>query len=133
MNFINSLSPTRKKGLVAAAILLVIALVIVVVLRLTGSSDTETTAASGVQSVGPGQSDAPQSIAKTITPQSAGPANANGAMETATEAGDQASYILTTLYDAYTDPEQAQATDLSSVLTESALEEFDAQAVEWAK
>ena len=35
MNFINSLSPTRKKGLVAAAILLVIALVIVVVLRLT--------------------------------------------------------------------------------------------------
>ena len=30
MNFINSLSPTRKKGLVAAAILLVIALVIVV-------------------------------------------------------------------------------------------------------
>ena len=107
MNFINSLSPTRKKGLVAAAILLVIALVIVVVLRLTGSSDTETTAASGVQSVGPGQSDAPQSIAKTITPQSAGPANANGAMETATEAGDQASYILTTLYDAYTDPEQA--------------------------
>ena len=133
MNFINSLSPTRKKGLVAAAILLVIALVIVVVLRLTSSSDTETTAASGVQSVGPGQSDAPQSIAKTITPQSAGPANATGAMETATEAGDQASYILTTLYDAYTDPEQAQATDLSSVLTESALEEFDAQAVEWAK
>ena len=46
MNFINSLSPTRKKGLVAAAILLVIALVIVVVLRLTGSSDTEHTAAS---------------------------------------------------------------------------------------
>ena len=133
MNFINSLSPTRKKGLVAAAILLVIALVIVVVLRLTGSSDTETTAASGVQSVGPGQSDAPQSIAKTITPQSAGPANANGAMETATEAGDQASYILTTLYDAYTDPEQAQATDLSSVLTESALEEFDAQALEWSR
>ena len=78
MNFINSLSPTRKKGLVAAAILLVIALVIVVVLRLTGSSDTETTAASGVQSVGPGQSDAPQSIAKTITPQSAGPAHATG-------------------------------------------------------
>ena len=133
MNFINSLSPTRKKGLVAAAILLVIALVIVVVLRLTGSSDTETTAASGVQSVGPGQTDAPQSIAKTITPQSAGPANANGAMETATEAGDQASYILTTLYDAYTDPEQAQATDLSSVLTASALEEFDAQALEWTR
>ena len=133
MNFINSLSPTRKKGLVAAAILLVIALVIVVVLRLTSSSDTETTAASGVQSVGPGQSDAPQSIAKTITPQSAGPANATGAMETATEAGDQASYILTTLYDAYTDPEQAQATDLSSVLTASALEEFDAQALEWTR
>ena len=31
MNFINSLSPTRKKGLVAAAILLVIALVIVAI------------------------------------------------------------------------------------------------------
>ena len=133
MNFINSLSPTRKKGLVAAAILLVIALVIVVVLRLTGSSDTETTAASGVQSVGPGQSDAPQSIAKTITPQSAGPANASGSMGTETEAGAQAQYVVNTLWNAYADPEQAQATDLSSVLTESALEEFDAQALEWSR
>ena len=133
MNFINSLSPTRKKGLVAAAILLVIALVIVVVLRLTGSSDTETTAASGVQSVGPGQSDAPQSIAKTITPQSAGPANTTGSMDTDEQAGAQASYVVTTLWGAYADPEQAQATDLSSVLTESALEEFDAKALEWTR
>ena len=131
MDFINSLSPARKKSLVAAAILLVIALVIVVVLRLTGSSDTETTAASGAQSVGPGQSGAPQSIAKTITPQSAGPANTTGSMGTDADAGAQASYVMTTIWDAYADPEQAQATDLSSVLTESALEEFDAKALEW--
>ena len=114
MNFINSLSPARKKSILAVAILVVVALVIVVGLRLMGSSEADTTAAaSGAQSVGPGQSGAPQSIAKTITPQSAGPANTTGSMGT----------------DA--DPEQAQATDLSSVLTESALEEFDAKALEW--
>ena len=132
MDFINSLSPARKKSILAVAILVVVALVIVVGLRLMGSSETDTTAAaSGAQSVGPGQSGAPQSIAKTITPQSAGPANTTGSMGTDADAGAQASYVMTTVWDAYADPEQAQATDLSSVLTESALEEFDAKALEW--
>ena len=132
MDFINSLSPARKKSILAVAILVVVALVIVVGLRLMGSSEADTTAAaSGAQSVGPGQSGAPQSIAKTITPQSAGPANTTGSMGTDADAGAQASYVMTTIWDAYADPEQAQATDLSSVLTESALEEFDAKALEW--
>ena len=127
MDFINSLSPARKKR-----ILVVVALVIVVGLRLMGSSEADTTAAaSGAQSVGPGQSGAPQSIAKTITPQSAGPANTTGSMGTDADAGAQATDVMTTMWDAYADPEQAQATDLSSVLTESALEEFDAKALEW--
>ena len=52
MDFINSLSPARKKILLAAAILLIIALVIAGFLRLTGSSETDTaaSAASGAQS-----------------------------------------------------------------------------------
>ena len=132
MDFINSLSPARKKSILAVAILVVVALVIVVGLRLMGSSEADTTAAaSGAQSVGPGQSGAPQSIAKTITSQSAGPANTTGSMGTDADAGAQASYVMTTVWDAYADPEQAQATDLSSVRTESALEEFDAKALEW--
>lgn len=130
---LDSLSPARKKILLAAAILLIIALVIAGILRLTGSSDSETSAASGIQSSPEDQSAGPQSIAKTITPQSAGPANASGSMGTATEAGEQAQYVANTLWNAYADPEQAQATDLSSVLTESALEEFDAQALEWSR
>ena len=129
---LDSLSPARKKILLAAAILLIIALVIAGILRLTGSSDSETSAASGIQSSPEDQSAGPQSVAKTITPQSAGPANASGSMGTATEAGEQAQYVANTLWNAYADPEQAQATDLSSVLTESALEEFDAQALEWS-
>ena len=133
MDFINSLSPARKKSLLAAAILLIIALVIAGFLRLTGSSDSEMSAASGIQSSPEDQSAGPQSVAKTITPQSAGPANASGSMGTATEAGEQAQYVANTLWNAYADPEQAQATDLSSVLTESALEEFDAQALEWSR
>lgn len=134
MNFkLDSLSPARKKILLAAAILLIIALVIAGILRLTGSSDSETSAASGIQSSPEDQSAGPQSVAKTITPQSAGPANASGSMGTATEAGEQAQYVANTLWNAYADPEQAQATDLSSVLTESALEEFDAQALEWSR
>lgn len=130
---LDSLSPARKKILLAAAILLIIALVIAGILRLTGSSDSETSAASGVQSSPEDQSAGPQSVAKTITPQSAGPANASGSMGTETEAGAQAQYVVNTLWNAYADPEQAQATDLSSVLTESALEEFDAQALEWSR
>ena len=130
---LDSLSPARKKILLAAAILLIIALVIAGILRLTGSSDSETSAASGIQSSPEDQSAGPQSVAKTITPQSAGPANASGSMGTATEAGEQAQYVVNTLWNAYADPEQAQATDLSSVLTESALEEFDAQALEWSR
>lgn len=134
MNFkLDSLSPARKKILLAAAILLIIALVIAGILRLTGSSDSEMSAASGIQSSPEDQSAGPQSVAKTITPQSAGPANASGSMGTATEAGEQAQYVANTLWNAYADPEQAQATDLSSVLTESALEEFDAQALEWSR
>lgn len=130
---LDSLSPARKKILLAAAILLIIALVIAGILRLTGSSDSDTSAASGIQSSPEDQSAGPQSVAKTITPQSAGPANASGSMGTATEAGEQAQYVANTLWNAYADPEQAQATDLSSVLTESALEEFDAQALEWSR
>ncbi len=130
---LDSLSPARKKILLAAAILLIIALVIAGILRLTGSSDSETSAASGIQSSPEDQSAGPQSVAKIITPQSAGPANASGSMGTATEAGEQAQYVANTLWNAYADPEQAQATDLSSVLTESALEEFDAQALEWSR
>ena len=134
MNFkLDSLSPARKKILLAAAILLIIALVIAGILRLTGSSDSEMSAASGIQSSPEDQSAGTQSVAKTITPQSAGPANASGSMGTATEAGEQAQYVANTLWNAYADPEQAQATDLSSVLTESALEEFDAQALEWSR
>ena len=85
MDFINSLSPARKKSLLAAAILLIIALVIVGFLRLTGSSDTDAaaSAASGTQSAEDDpQSDIPQSVAKTITPQSGGPANASGSLAT---------------------------------------------------
>ena len=130
---LDSLSPARMKMLLAAAILLIIALVIAGILRLTGSSDSETSAASGIQSSPEDQSAGPQSVAKTITPQSAGPANASGSMGTETEAGAQAQYVVNTLWNAYADPEQAQATDLSSVLTESALEEFDAQALEWSR
>ena len=130
---LDSLSPARKKMLLAAAILLIIALVIAGILRLTGSSDSETSATSGIQSSPEDQSAGPQSVAKTITPQSAGPANASGSMGTETEAGAQAQYVVNTLWNAYADPEQAQATDLSSVLTESALEEFDAQALEWSR
>ena len=134
MDFINSLSPARKKSLLAAAILLIIALVIAGFLRLTGSSETDmaASAASSAQSTEEDpQSDIPQSVAKTITPQSGGPANESGSLATDAEATGQATFVMNTLWDAYTDPEQARATDLSSVLTASALEEFDAQAQEW--
>ena len=138
MDFINSLSPARKKTLLAAAILLIIALVIVGFLRLTGSSDTDAaasaSAASGAQSVDDdAQSDIPQSVPKTIAPQSGGPANASGSLATDAEAAGQATFVVNTLWGAYADPEQARATDLSSVLTGSALEEFDAQALEWTR
>ena len=138
MDFINSLSPAHKKSLLAAAILLIIALVIVGFLRLTGSSDTDAaasaSAASGAQSVDDdAQSDIPQSVPKTIAPQSGGPANASGSLATDAEAAGQATFVVNTLWGAYADPEQARATDLSSVLTGSALEEFDAQALEWTR
>ena len=135
MDFINSLSPARKKILLAAAIALIIALVIVGFLRLTGSSDTDAaaSAASGTQSLNDTQSDIPQSVPKTIAPQSGGPANASGSLATDSEAAGQASFVMNTLWDAYADPAQARATDLSSVLTASALEEFDAQALEWTR
>lgn len=135
MDFINSLSPARKKILLAAAIALIIALVIVGFVRLTGSSDTDAaaSAASGTQSLDDTQSDIPQSVPKTIAPQSGGPANASGSLATDSEAAGQASFVMNTLWDAYADPEQARATDLSSVLTDSALEEFDAQALEWTR
>ena len=136
MDFINSLSPARKKSLLAAAILLIIALVIVGFLRLTGSADTDAAAstASGAQSIDDdAQSDIPQSVPKTIAPQSGGPANASGSLTTDAEAAGQATFVVNTLWGAYADPEQARATDLSSVLTGSALEEFDAQALEWTR
>ena len=136
MDFINSLSPAHKKSLLAAAILLIIALVIVGFLRLTGSADTDAAAstASGAQSIDDdAQSDIPQSVPKTIAPQSGGPANASGSLTTDAEAAGQATFVVNTLWGAYADPEQARATDLSSVLTGSALEEFDAQALEWTR
>ena len=136
MDFINSLSPARKKSLLAAAILLIIALVIVGFLRLTGSADTDAAAstASGAQSIDDdAQSDIPQSVPKTIAPQSGGPANASGSLTTDAEAAGQATFVVNTLWGAYADPEHARATDLSSVLTGSALEEFDAQALEWTR
>ena len=135
MDFINSLSPARKKILLAAAIALIIALVIVGFVRLTGSSDTDAaaSAASGTQSLDDTQSDIPQSVPKTIAPQSGGPANVSGSLATDSEAAGQASFVMNTLWDAYADPAQARATDLSSVLTASALEEFDAQALEWTR
>ncbi|EPD74235.1 hypothetical protein HMPREF1478_00187 [Actinomyces sp. HPA0247] len=135
MDFINSLSSARKKILLAAAIALIIALVIVGFVRLTGSSDTDAaaSAASGTQSLDDTQSDIPQSVPKTIAPQSGGPANASGSLATDSEAAGQTSFVMNTLWDAYADPEQARATDLSSVLTASALEEFDAQALEWTR
>lgn len=136
MDFINSLSPARKKILLAAAIALIIALVIVGFVRLTDSSDTDAAAstASGAQSPDDGaQSDIPQSVPKTIAPQSGGPANVSGSLATDSEAAGQASFVMNTLWDAYADPAQARATDLSSVLTASALEEFDAQALEWTR
>ena len=136
MDFINSLSPARKKILLAVAILLIIALVIAGFVRLTDSSDTDAaaSAASGAQSPDDGaQSDIPQSVPKTIAPQSGGPANVSGSLATDSEAAGQASFVMNTLWDAYADPAQARATDLSSVLTASALEEFDAQALEWTR
>ena len=136
MDFINSLSPARKKILLAAAIALIIALVIVGFVRLTDSSDTDAAAstASGAQSPDDGaQSDIPQSVPKTIAPQSGGPANVSGSLATDSEAAGQASFVMNTLWDAYADPAQARATDLSSVLTAPALEEFDAQALEWTR
>lgn len=133
MDFVNSLSPLRKKILLVAAILLIISLVIVAVLRLSGSPHADTATASGVQSAPDDQSGEPQSIPKTITPQSGGPSNASGSLSTDAEAAGQTSFVVNTLWGAYSDPAQAQATDLSSVLTASALEEFDAQAVEWSR
>ena len=115
MDFINSLSPARKKSLLAAAILLIIALVIAGFLRLKGSSETDAaaSAASGAQSSEEDpQSDIPQSVAKTITPQSGGPANESGSLATDAEAAGQAAFVMNTLWDTYTDPEQARATDL---------------------
>ena len=124
MDFVNSLSPLRKKILLAAAILLIISLVVVAVLRLSGSPHADTAAASGVQSAPDDQSGEPQS---------GGPSNASGSLSTDAEAAGQTSFVVNTLWGAYSDPAQAQATDLSSVLTASALEEFDAQAVEWSR
>lgn len=130
---LDSLKPTKKKTLIAAAILLIIALVVVLVMRLTSRSESVNTAASGTQSEDGGPASGPQSIAKTITPQSGGPANASGSLSSDAEAAGQTTFVVNTVWGAYTDPAQAQATDLSSVLTASALEEFDAQALEWSK
>ena len=137
MDSSNTTSPLHNKYLRIAAILLMIALVVAVFVRLMGSTDTdaaESASASGAQSsMDEEQSDGPQSVAKTITPQSGGPANASGSLATDAEAAGQASFVMNTVWAAYSDPEQARATDLSSVLTGSALEEFDVQALEWTR
>lgn len=130
---LTSMTPARKKSLMVAAILLIAALIIVGVLRLTRSSDSPTAAASGAQSEQDDPYADPQSVPKTITPQSGGPANASGSLSTDEEASGQTSFVMNTLWGAYTDPAQALATDLSSVLTAAALEEFDSQALEWSR
>ena len=128
-----SVKKLTGKWLVAAWVGLAVILVaaVCVVFALVGRSVTTSQSAPGASGAESDPAAVPQSVAKTIQPQSAGPANTTGSMGTDADAGAQASYVMTTMWDAYADPEQAQATDLSSVLTESALEEFDAKALEW--
>ena len=109
-----SVKKLTGKWLVAAWVGLAVILVaaVCVVFALVGRSVTTSRSAPGASGAESDPAAVPQSVPKTIQPQSAGPANTAGA--------GMAS-----------DDEASQQVDLSSILTESALEEFDAQAQEW--
>lgn len=129
-----SVKKLTGKWLVAAWVGLAVILVaaVCVVFALVGRSVTTSQSASGASGAESDPAAVPQSVPKTIQPQSAGPANTAGAgMAGDDEASQQVDFVLASMWQAYSDPSTAIATDLSSILTESALEEFDAQAQEW--
>lgn len=129
-----SVKKLTGKWLVAAWVGLAVILVaaVCVVFALVGRSVTTSQSAPGTSGAESDPAAVPQSVPKTIQPQSAGPANTAGAgMAGDDEASQQVDFVLASMWQAYSDPSTAIATDLSSILTESALEEFDAQAQEW--
>lgn len=129
-----SVKKLTGKWLVAAWVGLAVILVaaVCVVFALVGRSVTTSQSALGASGAESDPAAVPQSVPKTIQPQSAGPANTAGAgMAGDDEASQQVDFVLASMWQAYSDPSTAIATDLSSILTESALEEFDAQAQEW--
>ena len=129
-----SVKKLTGKWLVAAWVGLAVILVaaVCVVFALVGRSVTTAQSTPGDSGAESDPAAVPQSVPKTIQPQSAGPANAAGAgMAGDDEASQQVDFVLASMWQAYSDPSTAIATDLSSILTESALEEFDAQAQEW--
>ena len=129
-----SVKKLTGKWLVTAWVGLAVILVaaVCVVFALVGRSVTTSQSAPGASGAESDPAAVPQSVPKTIQPQSAGPANTAGAgMASDDEASQQVDFVLASMWQAYSDPSTAIATDLSSILTESALEEFDAQAQEW--
>ena len=129
-----SVKKLTGKWLVAAWVGLAVILVaaVCVVFALVGRSVTTAQSTPGDSGAESDPTAVPQSVPKTIQPQSAGPANTAGAgMGGDDEASQQVDFVLASMWQAYSDPSTAIATDLSSILTESALEEFDAQAQEW--
>ena len=129
-----SVKKLTGKWLVAAWVGLAVILVaaVCVVFALVGRSVTTAQSTPGDSGAESDPAAVPQSVPKTIQPQSAGPANTAGAgMAGDDEASQQVDFVLASMWQAYSDPSTAIATDLSSILTESALEEFDAQAQEW--
>lgn len=129
-----SVKKLTGKWLVTAWVGLAVILVaaVCVVFALVGRSVTTAQSTPGDSGAESDPAAVPQSVPKTIQPQSAGPANTAGAgMGGDDEASQQVDFVLASMWQAYSDPSTAVATDLSSILTESALEEFDAQAQEW--
>ena len=129
-----SVKKLTGKWLVTAWVGLAVILVaaVCVVFALVGRSVTTAQSTPGDSGAESDPAAVPQSVPKTIQPQSAGPANTAGAgMGGDDEASQQVDFVLASMWQAYSDPSPAIATDLSSILTESALEEFDAQAQEW--
>lgn len=129
-----SVKKLTGKWLVTAWVGLAVILVaaVCVVFALVGRSVTTAQSTPGDSGAESDPATVPQSVPKTIQPQSAGPANTAGAgMGGDDEASQQVDFVLASMWQAYSDPSTAIATDLSSILTESALEEFDAQAQEW--
>ena len=129
-----SVKKLTGKWLVTAWVGLAVILVaaVCVVFALVGRSVTTAQSTPGDSGAESDPAAVPQSVPKTIQPQSAGPANTAGAgMGGDDEASQQVDFVLASMWQAYSAPSTAIATDLSSILTESALEEFDAQAQEW--